>query len=106
MRVLLDECVPRKIRRDIVGHEVRTVAEMGWRGSKNGELMRRAAADFDVILTTDRNIEFQQHLPSLQMAILVVAVGSNDVDMLRPFVPEMLEALRGIRPGEVRHVRA
>ena len=57
--MLLDECVPRQLRSDIVGHDVRTVADMGWAGIKNGELLRRAAAEFDVFLTTDRNMESQ-----------------------------------------------
>jgi len=59
VRVLLDECVPRQLRSDIVGHDVRTVADMKWAGIKNGELLRRAAAEFDVFLTTDRNMESQ-----------------------------------------------
>ena len=54
MRVLLDECVPRALRNDIPGHEVRTVAEAGWAGVKNGELLRLAAAAFDVLITVDR----------------------------------------------------
>ena len=60
MRVLLDECVPRALRDDIRGHEVQTVAEAGWAGVKNGELLRLAAAAFDVLITVDRNLEYQQ----------------------------------------------
>jgi hypothetical protein len=89
--VLLDECVPRQLRRDLVGHEVRTVLETGWAGTKNGELLKRAEADFDVLLTTDQGIGFQQNLKSPSIAVIVVAVGSNDVNVLRPFVPQMLE---------------
>jgi hypothetical protein len=106
VRVLLDECVPRQLRNDLVGHHVQTVADRGWAGIKNGDLLRRAAAEFDVLLTTDRGMEFQQNLQSLSIAIVVVAVGSNDVDVLRPFVPKMVEALGGIQPGEVRRVTA
>ena len=104
--MLLDECVPRQLRRDLIGHEARTVAEMGWGGIKNGDLLRQAAVHFDVLLTTDRNLEFQQNLPSFAIAVLVVAVGSNDVDVLRRFVPQLLDSLKGIQPGEVRHVHA
>lgn len=85
---------------------MRTVADMGWGGIKNGDLLRQAAVEFDVLLTTDRNMEFQQDLPSFAIALLVIAVGSNDVDVLRPFVPQMLDALNGIGPGEVRRVQA
>jgi hypothetical protein len=60
MRVLLDECVPRALRNDIPGHEVRTVADIGWAGVKNGELLRLAAAEFDLLITVDRNLEYQQ----------------------------------------------
>ena len=60
MRVLLDECVPRALRNDLPGHEVKTVAELGWAGVRNGELLRRAAAAFDVLITVDRNLEYQQ----------------------------------------------
>jgi hypothetical protein len=62
MRVLLDECVPRALRDDIPGHEVKTVAEAGWAGVKNGELLRLAAAQFDLLLTVDRSLEYQQNL--------------------------------------------
>jgi hypothetical protein len=105
VRALLDECVPRQLRLELAGHDVPTVADMGWGGIKNGDLLRQAAAEFDVLLTTDRNMEFQQK-PSIAIALLVVEVGSNDIDKLRPFVPQMLDALTGIQRGEVRHVRA
>ena len=62
MRVLLDECVPRALRDDIPGHEVKTVAEVGWAGVKNGELLRLAAGQFDLLLTVDRSLEYQQNL--------------------------------------------
>jgi hypothetical protein len=62
MRVLLDECVPRALRNDIRDHEVKTVAEMGWAGVKNGELMRLAANEFDVLLTVDRNSNISKTL--------------------------------------------
>jgi hypothetical protein len=102
--VLLDECVPRQLRQDLIGHQVRTVAEMGWTGTKNGELLRLAATEFDVLLTTDQGIEFQQNLQNAPIAVVVVSVGSNDVSVLRPFVPKMLEALGAVRAGELRRV--
>lgn len=104
--MLLDECVPRQLRPDLVGHDVRTVADMGWAGMKNGELLGRAAANFDVLLTTDRNMASQRNLSAFTIALLVVAIGSNDIDKLRPFVPRMIEASEGIKPREIRHVRA
>ena len=106
MRVLLDECVPRGLRDLLPGHDVKTVADAGWAGVKNGELLRRAALRFDVLLTVDRNLEYQQNFSGLAMAVIVVDAPSNDIDVLRPVMPAVLAALAGARPGVVTHVRA
>ena len=71
MRVLLDECVPRKLWRELPGHEVHTVAAVGWGGTKNGALLQRAAGEFDVLLTVDANLEHQQNQSALPIAIHV-----------------------------------
>jgi hypothetical protein len=71
MRVLLDECVPKRRRAELTGHAVRTVAEMGWSGIKNGQLLQRAATEFDCFLTVDRNLQFQQRIDALPLAVLV-----------------------------------
>ena len=68
MRVLLDECVPRALREQLPGHDVKTVVEAGWAGVKNGELLRLAAQRFDVVLTVDRNLEYQQNLEAIPAA--------------------------------------
>jgi hypothetical protein len=106
MRVLLDECVPRALRNDIPGHEVKTVAEAGWAGVKNGELLRLAAAAFDVLITVDRNLEYQQSFESLSLAVIIVHAPSNDVTVLRPLMPAVLAAIAQSKPGAVTHVRA
>jgi len=93
MRVLLDECVPRGLRTELSGHEVSTVAEAGWAGVKNGELLRLAATRFDVLLTVDRNF------------VIVVDVSSNDIAALRPLIPAVVEALPKAKHGAVTHVR-
>lgn len=62
MRVLLDECLPKKLKREIEADFVQTVPEVGWASKKNGELLRLAEADFDVLLTNDQNLEHQQNL--------------------------------------------
>jgi hypothetical protein len=67
MRVLLDECVPRKLRRELPGHEVLTVTERGWSGIKNGELLALAQAEFDVFLTIDQNLKYQQNLKAFNI---------------------------------------
>ena len=77
MRVLLDECVPRALRKELHGHDVKTVAEAGWAGVKNGELLQLAANEFDVFLTIDRNLEYQQNFSGVVLAVVVVHAASN-----------------------------
>ena len=97
--MLLDECVPRRLRREFPGHDVRTVNEMGWSGVKNGPLLRRAAEEFDVFLTVDQGVEYQQNLVGLDLAIIVMVATSNDIDDLRPLMPRMRETLNSVSPG-------
>lgn len=104
MRVLLDECVPRALRADLPGHEVKTVAEAGWAGVKNGGLLQLAAKDFDVLLTVDRNLEYQQNFSGLVLAVIVMDAPSNDIVVLRPLMPAVLEAIPKAQPGVVTHV--
>jgi hypothetical protein len=104
MRVLLDECVPRALRSDISGHEVKTVADAGWAGVKNGELLRLAVAEFDVLITVDRNLEYQQNFEGLSLAVIVIHAPSNDITVLRPLMPRVLAVIPQARPGIVTHV--
>ena len=101
MRVLLDECVPRALRERLPGHEVTTVAETGWSGAKNGELLRLAAQRFDVLLTVDRNLAFQQRIDKLALAVVILRARSNRLADLRPLVPALLRALSQAQAGEV-----
>ena len=80
MRVLLDECVPKRLGRLLSGHQVRTAPDMGWAGIRNGRLLALAAADFDVMITVDRNIEHQQNPATLPVAVLVLVAPSNAID--------------------------
>ena len=104
MRLLLDECVPRALRNDVPGHEVKTVAEVGWAGVMNGELLRRAAAEFDLLITVDRNLEYQQSFAGLSLAVIVIHAPSNDIAVLRPLMPAVVAAIAQIKPGVVTHV--
>ena len=106
MRVLLDECVPRGLRADLAGHEVTTVAEAGWAGVKNGELLKLAATRFDVLLTVDRGLEHQQNFAGLTIAVVVIDAGSNDIMVLKPLMPAVRDALSKARAGTVTHVTA
>ena len=103
--MLLDECVPRRLRRELPGHDVRTVNEMGWSGVKNGPLLRRAAQQFDVFLTVDQSVEYQQNLLGLDLAIIVMVATSNDIDDLRPLMPRVRETLSSASPGTVAKVK-
>lgn len=90
MRILLDESIPRRLGALLVGHEATTVPKSGWAGIKNGKLLALAAPKFDVFLTADRNVEFQQNLSALPIAILIVLAKSNRMEDVRPLVPEIL----------------
>jgi hypothetical protein len=104
MRVLLDECVPRALREELPGHEVTTVAEAGWAGAENGVLLQLAAMRFDVLLTVDRSLEYQQTFSDLALAVIVSHAPSNEFAVLRPLMPAVLEALLTVELWVVTHV--
>jgi predicted nuclease of predicted toxin-antitoxin system len=104
MRVLLDESLPRKLALELVGHTTQTVQKRGWSGLKNGELLRRAGSEFDVLLTGDQNLEFQQNTAGLSIAVVVLVAVNNRIDTLRPLIPELLKAIESIRPGQLVRV--
>lgn len=91
--------MPRKLRRELPQYEVRTVVEMGWGGTKNGALLRRAAGEFEVLLTVDSNMEYQQDTTALPIAVVVLIAFSNDIDVLRPLMPEVRAVLSSLQPG-------
>lgn len=103
MRILLDESLPRDLGREIPGHEVTTVPQAGWAGVQNGELLRRAAGRFDVLVTGDQNIEYQQNPASLPVAVIILVATSNRLEALRPLIPELLETLAGL--GSPKFIR-
>jgi uncharacterized protein (DUF433 family) len=93
VRVLLDECLPKRLKRELVGHETRTAPETGWASKRNGELLALAVGLFDAFITADRNLSYQQHLSSFDIAIVVLVARSNRFDDVRPLVPRVLEVL-------------
>jgi hypothetical protein len=106
MRILLDEPVPRRLGSLLIGHESTTVPRSGWAGIKNGKLLTLAATKFDAFLTTDQNIQFQQNLSTLPIAILVVVAKSNRMKDIQLLVPEILMALNHLSPKSLRKVGA
>ena len=103
MRILLDECVDARLRRELPGHEVRTVSYAGWSGVKNGELLRLIAGSgqFDVFLTMDKNLPRQQQLKALPFAVVILRAASNDIDAVRAFLPEFILRLSEFQPGRL-----
>jgi hypothetical protein len=77
---------------------------VGWAGVKNGELLQLAARQFDVLLTVDRNLEYQQSFAGLALAVIVVHTPGNDVAVLRPLMPALLAAISETKPGKVTHI--
>lgn len=93
MRILLDECVPRALKRHFRSHDVLTVPEAGFAGLKNGQLLRRAEGSFDVFITTDKSLQHQQNLSEWTMAFVLLRAVSNDITDLEPLVPRLIACL-------------
>ena len=101
MRIFLDECIDWRLSRDIVGHEVRTARQMGWTAIKNGELLALVAEAFDVFLTVDRNLAFQQNVAAVPVAVIVLRAKSNRLADLRLLIPDLLRTLGSASAGRV-----
>lgn len=89
----MDECIDRKLAREFVECEVKTVPQMGWAGIKNGQLLALAQTEFDVFITVDRNLSFQQNLLQFDIAVVVLHAPSNRLTDLKPLVPQVLAIL-------------
>jgi hypothetical protein len=103
-RVLLDENLPRLLKRELPGFEVHTVAELGWAGIKNGKLLRLAESEFDVFVTADRNLPHQQSLGSLDLGFLVLRARTTKLEDLLPLFSAILEVLPGVTAGQVSYI--
>jgi hypothetical protein len=100
MKVFLDECIDWRLSRDLADHQVMSAREMGWTSIKNGELLALAAQEFDVFVTVDRNLSFQQNLDVLPIAVIVLSAPTNRLADLRPLVPQLLTAIASPAPGK------
>ena len=106
MRILLDECVPRRLGNHLAGHVVSTVPKMGWSGIKNGQLLALAvSSNYDVFLTVDQNLRHQQVVSALPLAVVIVRARSNDIDQLVPTCVRHFESHRKCEEGR-SHARA
>lgn len=104
MKVLLDECVPRKVRRELTEHAVLTVTERGWSGIKNGKLLELAETEFEVFLTVDQNLKYQQNLKAFNIGVILLVARNNRLKTLLPLMPEAREALENIKAGDLIRV--
>ncbi|HEV2863533.1 MAG TPA: DUF5615 family PIN-like protein [Pyrinomonadaceae bacterium] len=98
MNVLLDECTPRALKSRLSGHTASTVQDMGWAGLKNGALLAAADEHFDVFITTDKNLRFQQNLKKYGFAVILLP--SNKVPVVLGLTHDIEAALDAIKPGE------
>jgi len=108
MRVLIDECLPKRLLSELAGHDVSTVAQQGWSGKKNGELLAlMAAAGFEVFLTADQNLQYQQNLKDAKVAILVLSAASTRYqDVLRCMASVRKRLAEGVMPGQIYKIAA
>jgi predicted nuclease of predicted toxin-antitoxin system len=101
LRVLLDECLPRKLKREFAGCVVFTVQEMGWSGKKNGELMKIACDQFDIFVTADQNLQYQQNLAYADVAVIVLVAVNNRIENLTPLMPQVNALIGAVSAGQV-----
>ena len=100
MKLLLDECIDQKFAKEFAGYGVKTVPQMGWAGVKNGQLLVLAEVKFDVLITVDRNLSFQQNLPQFDIAVIVLQAASNRLADLKSLAPNILAILDTATQGQ------
>ena len=106
MKILLDECVDRRLARDLADHSVITVPRRGWAGIKNGDLLALAEKEFDVFITVDRKISRQQDLTKFKIPVLLLRARTNRLEDIRPLAAQLLERLPGARAGALTVIDA
>ena len=98
MKILLDECTPHVLKRLLTGFEIKTVQDQGWSGITNGALLQLAEGQFDVLITSDQNLKYQQNLARRQLA--VVQLPTNQVPLVVKLAPKVQTTLEAIKTGE------
>ena len=102
MKIIIDECVPGIVKRGLPDLGIVSVQDMGWAGIKNGQLLRLVAEEFDVLITSDKNLRHQQNLPIRDLAVIILP--SNQVPIVKGLLPEIEKALMDISPRELREI--
>ena len=93
MKIILDECIDRRLTKEFIGYDIKTVPQMGWAGTKNGKLLALINQEFDVFITVDRNLSSQQNLTKFNIAVIVLQAVSNRLADLKPLVPKIITIL-------------
>lgn len=107
MKILLDHCVPKPFKHELPKHEVSTAREMGWEAVKNGKRLEQAqASGFDVVVTVDQNVRYQQNLKGRSIAVCVLFAGGITIDNLRPLVAALEELLPTVQAGKLYEISA
>jgi hypothetical protein len=105
VRILLDECTPRRLRRELPEFAVEHVSDLGWQGRRNGVLLASMKdAGFSVLITVDRNLQFQQNVPAAEVAVVVLSAATNRMHDLVPLIPELRVILADAKPGFIYRV--
>ncbi len=104
MKILLDECLPRRLVRDLSRYSVTTVPRQGWAGKQDSELIELAESEFDVFITLDSNLIFQQNLEFSNVAVIVLHADNSRYETLVPLIPAVTEAIEVSRPGKITAV--
>ena len=98
-RILIDECLDRRLAAEIPNASVKTVPQMGWAGLTNGKLLDKAQSHFDVFVTSDQNLSFQQNLKKYKIAVVVLCPATNKLDDLKLLIPKLLKEMPGLKAG-------
>lgn len=105
MRILIDECLDWRLCRALFGHHCSSVRGAGWAGLTNGRLLEKAQHQFEVFLTGDRNLKFQQNLATFEIAVVVLEARSTRLSDTLQLIPDVLTVLETIQPCQVVRVR-
>ena len=105
MKILIDECLPRKLKRELSDYDVQTVPEAGWSGKKNGELLKLMSGVYDVFITVDSNMQYQQVLETVQVGFIVLSAHNNKLETLIPLMERARLALETLTAGQVVTIR-
>lgn len=104
MKIILDECLPRRLVRDLHPHSATTVPREGWAGIPNGALLKLIAPEFDVFITVDSNLVHQQNLAGSNLCVITLHAVNSRYETLQPLMPDVLKAISCVQPGKIIHV--